>query len=106
VWPRKSSKKTDAAKEAPVSPATPKPAKAAKPRQPSPPADVYTFFLAIALIAVLAAILFLCLEMSPYDFKFKGGPPLVRMEVRGTQNARAMSLDPSSAVRFTHPTMT
>jgi len=91
-----------------VTPAPAKAAKAAKPRQPSPPADVYTFFLAIALIAVLVAILFLCLEMSPYDFKFKGGPPVVRMDVPGAQqySVRETHRGASFAVRFTHPTVT
>ena len=80
MWPRKSSK-TKAPKE-PKPAKEPKAAKKAKAaaapvrRLPSPPADVYTVFLAIALVAVLVAILFLCLEMSPYDFKFKGGPPV------------------------------
>jgi hypothetical protein len=44
---------------------------------------VYTVFLAIALVAILVAILFLCLEMSPYEFKFKGGPPVVRIGAPG-----------------------
>jgi hypothetical protein len=121
VWPRKSSKKDDSAKKAPVTPAPAKAAKAAKPRQPSPPADVYTFFLAIALIAVLVAILFLCLEMSPYDFKFKGGPPVVRIEIQGAPDGRVRETHQSmfsecrvgethpstlTAVRFPHATIT
>jgi hypothetical protein len=109
VWPRKSSKdkKAEAAKPAP---AAAKAAKAAKPRQPSPPADVYTFFLAIALIAILVAILFLCLEMGPYDFKLKGGPPVVRMEVQGTRDADGRVRETHQAMfsmaRFAHPTIT
>ena len=83
MWPRKSSK-TKAPKE-PKPAKEPKAAKKAKPaaapvkRLPSPPADVYTVFLAIALVAVLVAILFLCLEMSPYEWKFQGGPPVTRL---------------------------
>ena len=76
-------------------PAAPAAAKAVKPRQPSPPADVYTVLLAIALVALLVAILFLCLEMSPYDFKFTGGPPLVRIEVQGTRDCRVRGNAPS-----------
>ncbi len=93
-----------------MTPAPAKAAKAAKPRQPLPPADVYTFFLAIALIAVLVAILFLCLEMSPYDFKFKGGPPVVRMGVPGARGGecRVRETHPSTltVVRFPHATLT
>ena len=114
MWPRKSTKKTDAAKQAPISPAPAKAAKPAKPRQPAAPADVYTFFLAIALVAILVAILFLCLEMSPYEFKLKGGPPSVRIEVPGAPNGQcsarethqSMFSDASFAARSTHPTMT
>ncbi len=82
----------------------------AKPRQPSPPADVYTVFLAIALVAVLVAILFLCLEMSPYEFKFNGGPPVVRLNGQETGNlaqcaARETHQAASLAVRCTRPTI-
>jgi hypothetical protein len=39
-----------------------------------PKADLYTALLAVALVALLVAILFLYLFMSSYEFKFKGGP--------------------------------
>jgi len=39
-----------------------------------PKADLFTVFLVLALIAVLLGILFLCLYMSDYDWKLKGGP--------------------------------
>jgi hypothetical protein len=84
VWPRKSSK-TQPAKE-PKPAKKPKPAAASVKRQPSAPADVYTVFLAIALVAVLVAILFLCLEMSPYEFKFQGGPPVTKLDGQATGN--------------------
>ncbi len=114
MWPRKSSKKPPAAKAEPAK--KPQPIAApAKPRQPSPPADVYTVFLAIALVAILVAILFLCLEMSPYEFKFNGGPPVVRIDGHGTEQVDLSIADlcrvrethqaVSLAVRFTHPTM-
>jgi hypothetical protein len=123
VWPRKSNKKAAAAKTEPA--AKVKPAKAAKkakaaapakPRQPSPGADVYTVFLAIALVAVLVAILFLCLEMSPYEFKFNGGPPAARLGAPGTGDSgrhayfatcrvRETHQATSLAVRCTHPTI-
>ena len=69
---------------------------------------MYTFFLAIALVAILVAILFLCLEMSPYEFKFKGGPAMVRIDAQGTRDGgvRETHQYASSAVRFTHSTMT
>jgi hypothetical protein len=38
---------------------------------------LYTALLVIALVAVLLGILFLYLEMDFYEFKIKGGPPLV-----------------------------
>ena len=40
----------------------------------SPQPDLYTMLLVIAFIAICIAIVFLCLEMAPYDFQFKGGP--------------------------------
>jgi len=43
-------------------------------RKPRP--DMYTALLAIALVAILLAILALWLEMSVYNFEFKGGPPV------------------------------
>ncbi len=41
----------------------------------------------IALVAVLVGILFLYLEMSLYEFKFKGGPPVVRMVRSGYERS-------------------
>ena len=43
-------------------------------RKPRP--DIYTVFLAIALVAVLLGILFLYLELSVYEFKMQGAPPV------------------------------
>jgi hypothetical protein len=61
VWRRKSSEKQ-----------LPQPSPAPARRQPSPGADLYTVLLGIALIAVLVAILFVCLHMGVYEFKLKG----------------------------------
>ena len=80
MWPRKSSKKAadKAAKQAVEKPSkkareTPAPvARAAAFQKPRP--DLYTVLLVVALLALLLGILFLCLEMNAYDFKFKGGP--------------------------------
>lgn len=36
-----------------------------------PKANVYTALLGISLLAILLAILFLCLEMGRYDWDFK-----------------------------------
>lgn len=36
-----------------------------------PKANIYTALLGIALVAILMAILFLCLEMSRYNWDFK-----------------------------------
>jgi hypothetical protein len=42
-------------------------------RRKAPP-DIYTLFLAIALVAILLAILFICLYMKDYRFERTGGP--------------------------------
>jgi hypothetical protein len=93
VWPRKSSKKADkkAAKKAsqPVG-ETPAPAPVAPARAyQRPRADFLTVLLVIALLALLLGILFLCLEMNYYDFKFKGGPtpPVGMLGERGPAGA-------------------
>jgi len=39
-----------------------------------PKADLYTFLLALALVAILIAILFVCLFMNDYEYKTKGAP--------------------------------
>lgn len=39
-----------------------------------PRADTYTTLLVISLLAIVLGILCLYLEMSAYEFKFKGGP--------------------------------
>jgi hypothetical protein len=39
-----------------------------------PQADFYTFLMVVALLALLLGILFLCLDMSAYQFQYKGGP--------------------------------
>lgn len=39
-----------------------------------PKADIYTFMLGVALVAILMAILFLCLEMQRYDWKIEVPP--------------------------------
>jgi nitrogen fixation-related uncharacterized protein len=39
-----------------------------------PGADFYTVLLVVALLALLIGILFLCLDMSTYQFQYKGGP--------------------------------
>jgi hypothetical protein len=49
---------------------------AARPSR-KPQADIYTFFLVLALLAVLLGILYLYLFMKSYDFKTSGGPSLV-----------------------------
>ncbi len=43
-------------------------------RRPQP--DLYTLLLVIALLAIIVAIVFLCLHMQTYNFQFKGGPPV------------------------------
>jgi hypothetical protein len=87
VWPRKSSKKKEeAAASKPIeTPVIEKPVAApVAPRYQKPQADLYTVFLVIALLALLIGILFLCLDMNTFDFKFKGGPtPSVTMLSRG-----------------------
>ena len=49
-----------------------------------PKADMYTVLLVIALIAVIVAIIFLWAEMSFYDYKSKGGPPVAMARVQGS----------------------
>ncbi len=44
-----------------------------------PQADLYTLLLTMALLAIVIAIVFLCLEMSLYEFQFKNGPPVAMM---------------------------
>jgi cell division protein FtsL len=63
VFRRKSSEKTT----------QPQAQAPAAPRRKVPP-DIYTVFLAIALVAILVAILFLYLEMNAYEFKSKAMP--------------------------------
>jgi len=48
---------------------------ASRPRR-KPQADLYTILLVIALLAVLAGILFLYLFMKSYDFKLPGNMPV------------------------------
>ena len=55
-------------------------------RKPRP--DLYTVLLALALVAVLVAIVFLWLEMSAYDYKSKGGPPMAMAEFRIQADSR------------------
>jgi hypothetical protein len=111
VWPRKSSKKAaEKAAEGVVDTAADKNAKKAadkaakKATQASsraalaaraavyqkPRADLYTFLLVVAWLALLVGILFLCLEMNAYDFKFKGGPTppvgMIQYERPGTMH--------------------
>jgi hypothetical protein len=69
----------------------------AAPRKKIPP-DIYTIFLAIALVAVLVAILFLYLEMNAYEFKSKGAMPIasVQWPVASGQWLVALIPNPSS----------
>ena len=46
-------------------------------RRPQP--DLYTLLLTMALLAIVIAIVFLCMEMSLYEFQFKNGPPVAMM---------------------------
>ena len=52
-------------------------------RKPRP--DLYTVFLVIALVALLIGLLFLYLEMSFYEFKVKGAPPVAIAHCQGTE---------------------
>lgn len=72
-------KPTRAAKRA----AAPKSAPAAAAYR-KPQADLYTILLVMALIAILIAIVFLCLEMNLYEFHFKGGPPVGMITARSS----------------------
>lgn len=47
-----------------------------------PKADLFTVLLAIALVAVLVAILFLWLEVKAYDYKSTGAPRVATVERR------------------------
>jgi hypothetical protein len=47
-----------------------------------PKADLYTALLAMALVALLVAILFLYLFMGKYDFKMKGAPMVGTLDAR------------------------
>lgn len=60
-----------------------------------PRADVYTVLLVFALIALLLGILCLYLEMDMYDWKIKGGPPVVSV-VHPTAVAMASQQRPAS----------
>ena len=91
---RKSSKAAKQAAAAARAPAT-KPTRAAKrPAAPKsapaatayrkPQADLYTVLLAIALVAILIAIVFFCLEMNLYEFQFKGGPAVGMMTAQSS----------------------
>ncbi|MEX2113237.1 MAG: hypothetical protein WD845_08635 [Pirellulales bacterium] len=74
----KKDKKEKAAK-APKAPKAPKAAKAKAPPAAArgvvvekPPANIYTVLLAMSFVAVLIGCIFLSLEMSAYDWDFKG----------------------------------
>jgi hypothetical protein len=109
VWPRKSSKKAaekaaEGAVDASADKSTKKAAakaarkagqasaRAAKAARAAvyqrPRADLYTFLLVVAWLALLVGILFLCLEMNGYDFKFRGGPtpPVGMIQARATSD--------------------
>ncbi len=46
------------------------------PRYRKPRADLYTMLLIVAWIAILLGILMLYLEMSEYNFEFRGAPAM------------------------------
>jgi hypothetical protein len=73
VSPQKSSNTLEAPVRAPSGP------------HRKPKADLYTVLLAIALLAVLVAILFLWLEMRSYEFKSKGAPAVPMAAVQGSE---------------------
>ena len=70
-----------------------------------PQADLYTVLLAIALVAVLVGILFLYLEMDLYEFKFKGGPPVVNGRVRHQRDQESVRSGCVSDAASTSPTL-
>jgi hypothetical protein len=57
-----------------------------------PKADVYTVLLVMALVAILVAILFLCLEMKPYKAGYKGAPPVSMIESPEAIFSRSVAL--------------
>jgi hypothetical protein len=46
-------------------------------RKPQP--DLYTLLLVIALLAIIAAVVFLYLHLQSYNFEMKGGPPVAEL---------------------------
>jgi hypothetical protein len=59
-----------------------------------PRADVYTMLLILALMAIIAGIVFLYLQMDVYQFQFKGGPSVRAAPAGQVDLARANRLPP------------
>jgi len=60
--------------------------------QRKPQADIYSALLAIALVAILLAILFMYLETADYGAdKYKGAPPVARLDLPATSTSHALA---------------